>query len=225
VRPTDHVFITGATGYIGSRLVRLLLAQRCTVHALVRPGSEGKLPVGCTPVIGDPLRRESFAEKIAPAKTFVQLVGVPHPSPRKAEQFRQVDLVSVRESVAAASRAGIAHFIYVSVAHPAPLMKAYIEVRQQGEQFIRQSGMRATILRPWYVLGPGHRWAYALLPAYWICERLPATRESARRLGLIQLNEMLRALVQAVTEPADGTRVWEVPDIRRVARARDAAKR
>src|SRR5436190_1086885 len=122
---TERVFITGATGYIGSRLVPLLAQRGCLATALVRPGSEKKLPAGCTPVLGDPLRQETFGDKIGTAKTFVQLVGVPHPSPAKAEQFRQIDLVSVRASVAAATAAGIEHFIYVSVAHPAPMMKAY----------------------------------------------------------------------------------------------------
>jgi uncharacterized protein YbjT (DUF2867 family) len=181
----------------------------------VRSGSEKKLPVGCRPVIGDPLNVDSFADKVTPAKTFVQLVGVPHPSPRKAEQFRQIDLVSVRASVAAATAAGIDHFVYVSVAHPAPVMKAYIEVRKEGEELIRQSGMNATILRPWYVLGPGHRWAYALLPIYWFCERFPPTRKGAQRLGLLRLNDMLAGLTAAVTKPATGVRVWEVPEIRK----------
>jgi len=37
-------FVTGATGFIGKRLVKTLLARRgATVHFLVRPGSEGKL--------------------------------------------------------------------------------------------------------------------------------------------------------------------------------------
>ena len=210
----QNVFMTGATGYIGSRLVPLLCERDCAVSALVRPGSKRKLPAGCATIIGDPLKPESFADKISPAKTFVQLVGVPHPSPRKAEQFRQVDLVSVRASVVAASAAGIEHFIYVSVAHPAPMMKAYINVRKEGEELIRRSGMNATILRPWYVLGPGHRWPYGLLPVYWVCERLPATREGALRLGLIRLEQMLHALAHAAINPATGIRVWEVPDIR-----------
>ena len=39
-----HYFVTGATGFIGKRLVKTLLARRgAVVHFLVRPGSEGKL--------------------------------------------------------------------------------------------------------------------------------------------------------------------------------------
>ena len=39
-----HYFVTGATGFIGKRLVKALLARRgATVHFLLRPESEGKL--------------------------------------------------------------------------------------------------------------------------------------------------------------------------------------
>jgi uncharacterized protein YbjT (DUF2867 family) len=76
----------------------------------------------------------------------------------------------------------------------------------------------ATVLRPWYVLGPGHRWPAALVPLYWVLERLPATRAGARRLGLVTLEQMLRALVAAVEHPPPATRVVEVPEIRAVSR-------
>jgi uncharacterized protein YbjT (DUF2867 family) len=119
----------------------------------------------------------------------------------------------------AAAASSVRHFIYVSVAHPAPVMRAYIEARAEAEAELRASGLDATILRPWYILGPGHRWPYALLPIYWIMERLPKTRESARRLCLVRLPEMVAALVRAVEDPSHGVRVWEVPDIRQAARA------
>ena len=79
---------------------------------------------------------------------------------------------------------------------------------------IRQSGMHATILRPWYVLGPGHRWPYFLLPAYKLMELLPQTREGARRLGLVTLDQMSQALVASVENPLPGVRIVEVPEIR-----------
>jgi uncharacterized protein YbjT (DUF2867 family) len=209
-----EVFITGGTGYIGRRLIPALLERGHKVRALVRPESERNLPPGCTPVLGNALDQQTFSSRVQPSDTFVQLIGVPHPKPSKAGEFRTIDLVSVRASVAAAVEAKIRHFIYVSVAHPAPVMKAYIEVRSEGESLICSSGLDATIIRPWYVMGPGHWWPCILLPAYWFFELLPATRESAKRLGLVTIGQMLSALVHAVESPAQGVKVIEVPQIR-----------
>jgi uncharacterized protein YbjT (DUF2867 family) len=192
----------------------LLLELGHTIRALIRKGSESKLPGGTTPVLGNALEQVTFASQIAPADTFIQLVGVAPPSPSKGEQFRSIDLVSVRASVAAAAQTGIKHFIYVSVAQPAPLMKNYIAVRAEGEALIRAAKLNATILRPWYVLGPGHRWPYGLIPMYWLLELFPKTRESARRLGLVTLKQMLNAVVHAVENPSEGIYIIEVPEIR-----------
>ena len=142
------VFLTGGTGYMGRRLVIRLLERGHRVRTLVRPGSEGKLPAGCTPVIANALDRTSYEHQVAGSDTFVQLVGVGHPSPAKAVEFRRIDLVAAREAVFAAKKADIRHFVYVSVAHPAPVMKTYIEVRMECEGMIRDSGLPATILRP-----------------------------------------------------------------------------
>jgi uncharacterized protein YbjT (DUF2867 family) len=214
VMSSRNIFITGGTGYIGSRLIPLLLQRGHHVRALVRKGSETKLSPGCAAVIGNALDKTTFVDRIQPADTFVQLIGVPHPSPAKAEQFRAVDLVSVRASVAAAMEAKTQHFVYLSVAQPAPMMKDYLAVRAEGEALLRASGLNATFLRPWYVLGPGHRWPQLLIPVYWLMERLPSTRESARRLGLVTLDQMLATLVGAVENPAVGIRIVDVPQIR-----------
>ena len=164
-----HVFITGATGYIGSRLAPLLLSRGHRVTALTREESRQKLPKGCDVAIGDAL-----------------------------------------------TCARVSHFVYVSVAHPAPAMKAYIDARSQCEDALRESGLNCTILRPWYVLGPGHRWPYFLLPFYKIAELWPSTRAAARRLGLVTLPQMVNALAQSADNPPTGIRILEVPEIRTV---------
>jgi uncharacterized protein YbjT (DUF2867 family) len=212
-----RVFITGGTGYLGRALIPLLLERGHGVRALVRRGSEAKLPAGCEAVAGDPLDGSSFAAAVPPSDTFVQLVGVPRPSPAKARQFREIDLVSGRASVEAARAAGVRHFVYVSVAQPAPLMKAYQGVRAEVEAALKGSGVPATVLRPWYVLGPGHRWPYVLKPFYFLCERLPPTRDTARRLGFVTHAQMTAALLRAVEDPAPDFRLLAVTDIRAAA--------
>jgi uncharacterized protein YbjT (DUF2867 family) len=209
-----NVFITGGTGYIGRRLIPELLARGHAVRALVRGGSIAKLPAGASAVPGNPLDHATFADAVAPSDTFVQLVGVPHPSPRKAQQFRDVDLVSVTASAAAARDAGVQHFVYLSVAHPAPAMRDYVAVRAEGERLVRESGMNATFVRPWYVLGPGHRWPYLILPLYWLWGLSPKSRDTARRLYPVKLRSVVRAIADAVDAPPRGVRVIEAPELR-----------
>jgi uncharacterized protein YbjT (DUF2867 family) len=213
-----NIFVTGGTGYIGSRLISALLARGYRVKALVRKQSQGELPPGAGRLNGDPLRMDSYTKEISPSDTFVHLIGTPHPSPAKAKQFQEIDLVSVQVATKAARDAGVRHFVYLSVAHPAPAMKAFIAVREQGEAMIRASGIPATFVRPWYVLGPGHWWPYAIVPVYWILERIPRTKKSARRLGLITISQMVSALVWAVENPPPEIRIMDVPQIRQLWR-------
>jgi uncharacterized protein YbjT (DUF2867 family) len=209
-----QVFLTGATGFLGSSLATELLRRGHRVRALARPGSEARVAQGCEIVNGDALRAESYAANLGGADTFVHLVGVAHPSPSKAEEFRKVDLVSCREAVDAAKRAGVRHFVYLSVARPAPMMKAYQAVRAEGESVVLASGISATFVRPWYVLGPGRQWPVVLQPFYAIARLLPATRDGANRLALVTLEQMTQTLVWAVEHPPEQVQVFEPPQIK-----------
>ena len=217
---TRDVFVAGGTGYIGRRVIAALLERGHRVRALVRPASQLRLPLGCMIVVGDALDASTFARHVAGCDTFLQLVGTPHPAPSKAAEFERVDLVSVRESCRAANAAHIAHFIYLSVAQSASVMRAYVDVRRRGEALVHEfvangTGRSATIVRPWYVLGPGHRWPYALLPLYWLMEAIPSTRERARQLGLVTIAQMVRTLVSCVEQPPTGEHTIAVPEIRK----------
>ncbi len=172
------------------------------------------MQAGATVVRGDALNASTFAGAIETDSTFVHLTGVAHPAPWKEAQFRAIDLVSLQASAEAAKAAGVTHFVYVSVAHPAPTMKAYIRVRTECEEILAASGLTRTILRPWYVLGPGHRWPVVLKPIY----AMLRSHASAQRLGLVTLEEMTDALVWAVENPSDGVRIVDVPGIRASAR-------
>jgi uncharacterized protein YbjT (DUF2867 family) len=208
------VFVTGGTGYVGRPLIAALIERGLDVHALVRPGSERRLPAGARAVAGNALDAATFQHLIPAGAAIVHLVGTPHPNPSKADEFQRVDLASIRATSDAARLAGAAHIVYVSVAHPAPIMRAYIEVRREGEALVASTGIPATILRPWYVVGPGHRWPYLLVPIYALLRRIPSTRDTAIRLGLVTRRAMVAALLQAVIDPPPrGLRIMSVPEV------------
>lgn len=211
----QKVFITGGTGYIGRRLIKKLLAQGYEVTALVRKGSEQELPAGTIAIIAYPFQAASFQQYIPERAVFIQLLGVAHPSPKKTTAFKTIDLVSAKASADAALYAGVAHFIYVSVAMgESKLMKAYQDVRREGEEYCVAKGLHCTFIRPWYVLGPGHWWPLLLLPLYGIAELIPFLEEKARAKGLVTIDQMLRALVAVTGSVAIGKRVIEIAGIR-----------
>jgi hypothetical protein len=187
--------MTGASGYLGRPLTALALTRRHTVTAFVRPGSESRVAPGARVVTGNPFVSDELAGACTEGDTLVHLIGTPRPNPSKAQQFLEVDLASTRAAAAAAVSARVGHIVYVSVAHPAPLMHAYIA-------------------RPWYVLGEGHWWPYALVPLYKLFELIPSKRETALRLGLVTHRQMVTALMRAIEDGPSGAGIRQVVDIR-----------
>jgi nucleoside-diphosphate-sugar epimerase len=213
-----QVFIVGGTGYMGTRLISALLKRGHVVTALARKGSEKKLPEGTRIIIANPFSSGSFATEIPANAVFVQMLGVAHPSPKKAAQFTTIDLQSVKASLSAARDANVAHFVYVSVAmEPSGMMHAYQETRKTAEASCLQTSIPCTFLRPWYVLGPGHYWPVLLLPLYWIAHLIPSLRKKASAFGLVTITQMIRSLVNAVEAEPVGCRVVEIGEIRRMS--------
>jgi uncharacterized protein YbjT (DUF2867 family) len=211
---SSSLLVTGATGYLGRALCSAAQARGHDVRAFVRPGSEQRAAPGVKVIRGNPLLVDDVANALRPGDTLVALIGTPRPNPAKAGEFHRVDLASIEAATAAAVRAGIAHIVYVSVAHPAPVMKAYIAVRTRAEALIRATGIAATILRPWYVIGPGHWWPVALVPVYWLLDQLPATRAASQRLGLVTHAQMIAALMRAIEREPYGVEIMDVLAIR-----------
>lgn len=212
-----EIFITGGTGYLGSRLIPILINRGFRVNALVRKGSEHKLPSGCRAVIADPFDASAFAQEVPAGCTFIQLLGVHHPGPKKKDLFTSVDLASARASATAAVTAGVAHFIYLSVAMtPTRIMQDYQQCRSKAEELLRETGLASTFIRPWYIIGPGHYWPLFFIPVFKLFEWIPATSAKAKALRMVYLEQMLRTLVFAVETPVSKLRIIETEQIRKL---------
>lgn len=210
------IFITGGTGYVGTRLIKQLVARGYDVTALVRKGSEAKLPKGVRGIVADPFEASTFQQWIPKGAVFVQLLGVSHPSPRKKEQFREIDLRSVKASADAAAAVGVSHFVYVSVAMAeSSVMKDYQAVRKEGEWYLQTKSFPCTFIRPWYVLGPGHWWPVLLLPVYGLAQFHEAWRKKAEAFSFVTIAQMLYILHKVIETPPVPRRTIEVKHIKK----------
>jgi uncharacterized protein YbjT (DUF2867 family) len=213
----DPVFIAGGTGYLGKRLIKILLNERYDVTAMARQQSVEKLPKGCKVVIGSPFNVSTYVDAIPTGSIFIHLVGVAHPGPKKKDLFYSIDLASLKVSVEAAVKTGVKHFIYVSVAQsPTKIMADYQEARKQGEKIILAAGLTSTFVRPWYVVGPGHYWPLMFQPVFKLLELIPKTSVKAKSLALVSLKQMLLTLRNVVADPPkEINNIVEIQDIKK----------
>lgn len=211
------IFITGGTGYIGSRLISALLQTgNFRIKALVRKGSEHKLPKGAEIITGDALNAGTYTAHARLADVFIHLIGVPRPSPAKKEAFKSIDLASVEQAAEVVQSNQLPHVIYLSVSqYPSRVMQDYRAVRAKGESLLKATGAQCSFIRPWYVLGPGHWWPILLTPFYALARLIPITREQSRQQDLVTIRQMIRTLYYAINHsPENGVSIYNVPDIK-----------
>jgi uncharacterized protein YbjT (DUF2867 family) len=134
------ILVTGATGHVGSELVRLLAEQGAPARALVHePDKAASIQrLGLEVAVGDFEQPDTLEAAVAGCD---HLYLVSPPSPRQPQQERNV--------IDAAKRAGVSHVVKQTVlgADPdAPI--AFGRWHGQIEQYLDQSGLAHTLVRP-----------------------------------------------------------------------------
>jgi dihydroflavonol-4-reductase len=111
----DEVFLTGATGFVGSHILRALLAAHYRVRALVRPGSR-PLPLleGCTTISGDILRSGDLVQHMVGCRYLVHAAALYSFSPGMREQMFANNVRGCAGVLEAAHLAGIERAIVTS---------------------------------------------------------------------------------------------------------------
>jgi len=116
---------------MGRNLIMELVRRKYAVQALRAARLGHKLPHGCKVIPATRSTRIPLCCRF-PRGDICSTDRRNAPNPAKKDEFRAVDLGSARASIDAAREAGVRHFVYVSVAQPAPMMKFYLESSRRG---------------------------------------------------------------------------------------------
>ena len=209
--------VTGATGYIGGRLVPALLEAGYRVRAAVRdPRRIRDQPwagdVDVAPV--DVTDQEGVAEAFAGVDIGYYLVH----ALSSGRDFEQVDRLAARAFGEAAAAAGARRLVYLgglTPAAPEARLSPHLRSRAEVGRILRQSGVPTAELRAAVILGSGSA-SFEMLR--YLTERLPAMvtpKWVDNRIQPIAVRDVLRYLVGAAGLPPEINRTFDVggPDV------------
>ena len=196
------VLVTGATGFVGGYLVRQLLSQghqvRCLVHSTADLGRLPGLPVELS--VGDITQAGPLSDACAGTAGVIHLAAIIREKGRAT--FRQVNTEGTRHLVAAAQRAGVGRFVYMSnlgVRGPEPAYP-FLHSKWLGEETVRESGLAYTIFRPSVMFGPEDRFVNVLADLIRRAPVVPVIGPGRTRFQLISVAEVTRCLATALED-------------------------
>jgi uncharacterized protein YbjT (DUF2867 family) len=194
------VLVTGATGFVGRRVVQELLDRnhevRCLVHS---PGRERIFaPRSVDIQYGSVTDPDALASACQGVEQVVHLVAIIRQS--KGATFSRVNHQGTANLVRAAAQSGsVRHFVHLSAIGASSNRRfPYLYSKWQGEQEVINSGLPYTVLRSSLMYGPGDEFVSALASLVRITPLVPVVGLGRNRLQPIAVKDVARCIALAL---------------------------
>lgn len=198
--------ITGATGFVGDRLLRDAIAAGHETRALTRRDQPESDEMTWVPGALDDA--ESLAALVAGCEAVIHIAGAISAADRAG--FAAVNIEGTRRLVHAAEAAGATRFVHVSsLAAREPEVSDYGWSKAESERVVRESEVDWTVVRPPAVYGPGDR---ETLELFRMANRRFVVLPPRGRLSIIHVADLSRLLLACLDAPETIGETYEPDD-------------
>ena len=203
---TKTVAVTGATGFVGSTLLKLACGQGLQVRALTRrPQSD---MAGVTWIEGALDTPDRLARLVEGADAVIHVAGVVNAPTR--DGFEQGNIRGTESIVAATKATGIARFVHVSsLAAREPGLSVYGWSKAGAEQVVAASGLDWVMVRPPAIYGPGDM---EMLDIFKMAKTGVMLMPPAGHLSVIHAGDLAALLLALTGHNAPHGHIFEVDD-------------
>ena len=161
------VFITGGTGFVGNAVIDSLLGKQDQINALVNDRPLRVLGKQAKSFKGTLFDNAVLDQAMNGCDAVIHLVGIIAEDAAKKITFDRIHYQGTKQVVDATKRAGIKRYMHMSaIGASAEALSKYQRTKFKAEEYVRQSGLDWTIIRPSLIHGPGgdfikmeERWA------------------------------------------------------------------
>lgn len=202
-----NIFLTGATGFIGSHLLRALTAQGHQVTACVRdPQRAAERFPGPRYIAGDFSRdhsAEAWRERLAGSDVVINAVGIIRES--RDQTFHALHFAAPRALFLAAAAVGVRRVIQISaLGADEGAQSQYHLSKRAADDVLASLDLDSVILRPSLVHGPGAK-SSELFRALAALPVVPVPDDGRQLVQPIHIDDLVRAVSAAIATPAPGS--------------------
>ena len=218
-----RVAIFGGTGYVGSHLVRHLVAHGHTPVLLVRPGSESRTAdvPGCEVVSGDVADVAAVEQTLAGCDAAVYNIGILREFPSRGITFEALQYEAAARVIDAAGRLRVQRFLLMSANGVDAGETPYQQTKRRAEEHLVASGLDWTVFRPSVIFGdPQGRMEFATqllrdivrppLPAPLFFPGLAATSAGEFQMSPVHVDNVAESFARALEWPTTIGQILEL---------------